>query len=216
VLGPALGTEPDFGGRTDADIEGWLAGIARVREPVEAWRHLNVYQRAFGRFLDRPRIAQLPLATQPSLAPWAAFPDPAGERARSGLVSIAFLGGAVPDAGDPWSALLIDSWPELIPNVEEDTGIAFHHDAPGAQAPQAVLLSVSPPGTELWSFDLLEGSVLHALELARIRSVDLSHLPTLGQLLPGAFLAANPTKTVIGTSFAGLLKDRAIIAASEV
>src|SRR5262249_4858721 len=41
ILAPALGAEPDFGGRSDAEIEGWLAGVARVREPVAAWRHLS-------------------------------------------------------------------------------------------------------------------------------------------------------------------------------
>jgi len=212
ILAPALSSEPDLGGQSDADIEGWLAGLAMVREPIGAWRQLLAYQRAFGRLQARPRIVQLPLVTQPALARWAALPNGPEERPRSGLVSIAFLGDAVPQAGDSWSGLLLDTWPELIPNVEEDSGIAFHHDAPGAQAPQAVLLAVPPPGQEKWSLDLLESSLLHALDLARIRAVDLSHLPALGQILPTAFLAANPSKATIATSFAGLLRNAAVIA----
>jgi hypothetical protein len=215
ILGPALSQEPDIEGRSDAEIEGWLAGLARVREPLAAWRQFSIYQRAFGKLVTRPRIAQLPLETQPSLAKWAALSSTSGERPRPGLVSIAFLGDQIPGVGEAWSGLLLDTWPELIPNFEEDTAIAFHHDAPGAQAPQAVLLGVPPPGAETWSFELVEGCLLHALELAKIRSVDLSHLPALGQLLPAAFLAANPRKAIIGTSFAGLLRADAIIAAAE-
>jgi hypothetical protein len=211
LFGHALQTEPDFDGRSDADIEGWLALLARVREPIAAWRQLVIYQRVFGRLQQRPRITQLPLVKDP-LAKWAALPHGAAERPPSGLVSIAFVGDSVPQAGAAWSCLLLDSWPELIPNAEEDAGIAFHHDAPGAQAPQAILLAVPPPGHERWSFDLLEASLLHTLELARIRAVDLSQLPSLGQLLPTAFLAANPAKATIATSFAGLLKNDAVIA----
>jgi hypothetical protein len=154
----------------------------------------------------------LPLVTHPSLARWASL---AGERPPSGLVSLALCGQTVPQASEIWSGLFLDSWPELIPSDEEDAGVAFHYDAPGSQAPQAVLLAVPPPGVEKWSFELLEASLMHALDLARIRCVDLSHLPGLGQILPTAFLAANAANATISTSFAGLLRNEAVIMSQE-
>lgn len=215
MLAPALAREPDLDGSSDADIEGWLHGLSRVREPIAAWRFLTTCERAFGRLSARPRIVQLPLVTQPALARWAALPIGAGQRHSSGLVSLALSGEAVPQADEAWSGLLLDSWPELIPNVEEDAGVVFHYDAPGAQAPQAVLLAVPPPGTKKWSFELLEATLFHALDLARIRCVDLSNLPGLGQILPTGFLAANPANATIATSFAGLLRSAAVIQSRE-
>ena len=163
---------------------------------------------------DRPRIVQLPLETDPSIARWAALPFDGG-RPRAGLVSLAIDGGPPPSADDPWSALMLDSWPELIPNIEEDAGVAFHHDIPGAQAPQAVLLAVSPPGHTTWSFELLEQTLLHALDLAKLRTVDLTNLGAVGQLTPMIFLTANPANAVIATSFAGLTAASAVIAPRE-
>ena len=109
ILAPALANEPDLDGGSDATVEGWIAGLARVREPIAAWRRLILYQRAFARSQGRPRIVQLPLQTDPAIARWAALPFPtAAARPRSGLVSIAVDGAAVPQAEDAWSALLLE------------------------------------------------------------------------------------------------------------
>jgi hypothetical protein len=210
ILGPALAAEPGLGAEPDATVERWVAGLARVREPVAAWRRVTLYERALGRAPSRPRIVQLPLESDPTIPRWAAMPfNDAPPRA--GLVSLA-IEGAPPQAADAWSALLLDAWPELAPNVEEDAGVAFHYDAPGAQAPQAVLLAVTPPGAQAWSFELLEQTLFQALDLARMRTVDLETLGPLGQLLPMSFLTANPKNATVSTSFAGLTVADATIA----
>jgi hypothetical protein len=153
---------------------------------------------------------QLPLERDPAIPRWAAMPFD-GAPPRAGLVSLA-IEGAPPQAANAWSALLLDAWPELAPNVEEDAGVAFHYDAPGAQAPQAVLLAVTPPGAQAWSFELLEQTLFQALDLARMRTVDLETLGPLGQLLPMSFLTANPKNATVSTSFAGLTVADATIA----
>jgi hypothetical protein len=214
LLAPALAAEPDLAGDGDAVVESWLAGLGRVREPIAAWRRLVLYERAVGRMQGRPRIVQLPLETDPAIARWAALPFDIG-RPLAGLVSLAIDGGSAPQAADPWSGLLLDSWPELMPNVEEDAGVAFHYDAPGSQAPQVVLLAVSPPDRKAWSFELLEQTLFHALDLARMRAVDLSSLGSYGQLLPMSFLTANPNNAAIATSLAGLTASDAMIATRE-
>lgn len=212
LLGPALAAEPDLGGIGDAGVESWFSGIARVRAPAAAWRTLAIYQRAFGRLRSRPRIAHLPLVSEP-LARWAALPHGADGPPPSGLVSLAFCGEPPPAADQPWAGMMLDEWPELTPGVEEDAGVVFHHDAPGAQAPQAVLLAVTPPGTQNWSLDLVEATLLETLDLAHIRCVDSSLLPDVSQILPTGFLAANPRRATIDTSFVGLLRDDAKILA---
>ena len=72
---------------------------------------------------------------------------------------------------------------------------------------------VTPPGSQTWSLDLVEATLVHALDLAHVRAVDTSILPALSQLLPTSFLAANPRRATIETSFSGLLKSDAKILA---
>jgi hypothetical protein len=215
LLGPALATEPDLGPEPDATVEGWLAQLARVRAPVDAWRELRLLARALGRRIPRPRIVQLPLERDPHPARWAALAFGAeADRPRSGLVSLALVGAEVPAAGQPWAGLLLDTWPEPLPSREEDAAVVFQYDAPRAEAPQALLLAVPPaapqPGSA-WSYDALERTLLGTLELARGRAVDLDHLGPHAQLLPLTFLAANRANMAVSTSFAGLLVRDAVI-----
>jgi hypothetical protein len=212
LLAPALTTEPDLGPDAGATVEGWLAQLARVRAPVDAWREVRLLGRALGRVLPRPRIAQLPLTTSPGPTRWAGLTFGAEpNRPPSGLVSIALAGAQPPAADQPWAGLLLDTWPELVPSRAEDTGVAFQFGAPRAQAPQAVLLAVPPQAGGTWSYDVLERTLLGALELARVRAVDLSSLDALAQLLPMTFLAANRSNDAVSTSFAGLLIADAVI-----
>ena len=209
LLGPALAAEPGLGPEPGPTVEGWLAQLARVRAPVDAWRDVRILARAVGRDVPRPRIAQVPLEPQ---AAWAALPfgEDAG-RPRSGLVSLALVGAAPPAAGQPWAGMLLDTWPELLPSHEEDAGVAFHFDAPRAEAPQAVLLAVPPGPDPTWSYERLERTLLGALDLARTRAHDLSTVGPYAQLVPLTFLAANTANATVSTSFAGLLRADAII-----
>jgi hypothetical protein len=216
LLGPALDNEPRLGPEPDATVEGWLAQLTRVRQPLDAWRDVRAYARALGRAVGRPRIVQLPLERDPAPARWAALPF-AGEadRPRPGLVSLALLGARPPRPDQPWAGLLLDAWPELIPAREEDAGVVFHFDAPGAEAPQAVLLAVPRAPAETWSYDDLEATLLHTLRLAKIRALDLSGLGEYGQLIPMTFLAANSANEAVSTSFSGLLVADPVIARDD-
>jgi hypothetical protein len=210
LLATALAAEPDLGPEGDAAVDAWLAGAFRVREPLDSWRQLVLYARALASSLPRPRIVQLPLEAP---ARWAALDYDGGPPHRSGLCSLALF-GSVPAADAPWSGLLLDAWPEILPNVEEDAGVVFHYDAPGAQAPASVLLAVPPTRTETWSYEILEETLLETLESARMRALDLSNLGLFGQVLPMAYLAANPQNAAIATSFVGLVMADAVIVES--
>jgi hypothetical protein len=211
LLGPALANEPDLGPEPDATVEGWLAQLTRVRQPLDAWRDVRMYARALGRALGRPRIAQLPLESD---AGWAALPFEAeSERPRPGLVSLALLGATPPPAVGAWAGLLVDAWPELVPAREEDAGVVFHFDAPRAEAPQAVLLAVPQRAVETWSYNDLEATLLDTLRLAKLRALDLADLGAYAQLIPMTFLAANRANDAVSTSFADMLVADAVIEA---
>jgi len=88
-----------------------------------------------------------------------------------------------------------------------DPGLSFHFDAPGARAPQTMLLAVpSDPGADSWSFDELLGVVDEALALARLRAVRPQDLQGLGALLPALMLSNNFRRDVPSLDFATLVE----------
>ena len=128
-------------------------------------------------------VLQLPHATGDR---WLALPFdrvPAGQ-----LAVVAHTSGTV-DVGSPLSGLFVDAWTETIPGREETTGLAFHHDAPGARAPQTILLAVPPAVTDpTWSVATLLDTLTEAQQLARIRGVGPDRLEWLGTMLPAVVL----------------------------
>jgi hypothetical protein len=111
-------------------------------------------------------------------------------------------GTAAPVPGSGLRGILIDEWTEVIPSAQEETAIAFHYDAPGGEAPQAILVAV-PSGTGAnWSLDDVVATLDETLDLAHMRTVDLETLG-LGQLAPGITLASNAENKTPSTDFSG-------------
>ena len=86
---------------------------------------------------------------------------------------------------------MVDSWSEAVPRPgdkdhgpEEIAALAFHHDRPGARAPQALLLAVPPNLDRGWRMEDVHGVVDETLRFARMRTVDLRDLPDLRRPLP--------------------------------
>ncbi|MDQ6749344.1 MAG: hypothetical protein M3Z33_01100, partial [Actinomycetota bacterium] len=78
-------------------------------------------------------------------------------------------------------ALVLDEFVEVLPDPTAITGLAVHYDAPNARPPQSILLAVHPtPWGQPWTWDLLERTVGEALDLARLRLVELEDLDAAG------------------------------------
>jgi len=121
-----------------------------------------------------------------------------------------------PAAAAAWVGFVLDEWSETIPSTSEDTGLTFHYDAPGAEAPQTVLIAVAPdPTEEIWDLATLTDILHETLDLAKMRAVDGELLGVLGQLLPAVYLAANPDEETIATDFTGMLIQEAQIFRGE-
>ena len=182
---------------------GWLAkmgyvreGVARLAQTLGAAQALGVASAA-----SDYQVLQFPRPTDGSEAQtvWAALAKPdAKNRVQIALLAYAPDLLEPPRHDTPLAGLFVDEWSELIPEPEQNTGIAFHFDAPGARAPQTMLLAV-PPRLDMahWDFDLLLASVNEAFDLAKIRAVRPQDLEGgLGQLLPLVFLPDNFSKDV--------------------
>lgn len=106
------------------------------------------------------------------------------------------------EPGAQLAGMLIDEWVEVLPNSQETTGIAFNFDQPGNQAPQVILLAVSPGDRETWDLETLEASVIETLELAKMRAVDPEKvLEEFGQFLPALHFAFNSEGDTVSIDF---------------
>jgi hypothetical protein len=165
----------------------WLQRTSRVRAGAARLSTALLYAEALaGRALGRFDVAQLPFETG---ARWLAL-DLAGKPAASRLSLVAFS-TQPPATGAGIAGLMIDDWAEVLPAPQQVTGLSFHYDDPTARAPQAILLAVRPDDFPEWTFEAIEGSILEALDLAKLRAVDPDALGALGHYLPALYFAYN-------------------------
>lgn len=132
-------------------------------------------------------VVQLPHAKG---QPWigrAIRPNVGAVAADLSLVLHRSKSGAMPSRV---AGLLIEQWSEVLPAPAETTGIAMQYDAPGAQAPQSILLAVHPSRKKaVWSSDLILSILSEAAELVAMRGLDLDDLAAVGRFLPACYLA---------------------------
>ncbi|OKI45494.1 DUF3892 domain-containing protein [Micromonospora sp. CB01531] len=183
----------------------WATRTARVRPGVQRLVATLSYADA----LQTGDAFTLAVAQRPTadhdrwLGLRAAAGTPPGSR-------ISLVVHAAPQArSGPTAGLVVDEWTEVIPNAQETTAVAYHFDTPGASAPQAVLLAVPPDARGTWSNELIEQTLLEAMDLARLRLVDFEALhpidpdalTDIGQFLPAAYFALNIKGDVVSTNF---------------
>lgn len=189
------------------DLCNWMQSMWRVRAPFEAWRRVALYEGALGTTRTNATVLQLEPAPYGVWA-GARLGRDGGEFVQppSGCVSLVRLSPYEVGPG-PWCGLLVDEWTEIIPNERELTGVAFHYDDPGAEAPQAVLVAVPPVRGERWTEARLFGVIEDTVELAQVRTMDASVLGDLGRVLPALYLAVNAPGDTVSTTFSNLEAD---------
>jgi hypothetical protein len=94
---------------------------------------------------------------------------------------------------------MIDEWTEEVPSNQQITGVSFQYADPVSRAPQAMLLAVRPDNFPEWTLESVEGSVLEALDLAKLRAVDPDSLSALGHYLPALYFAYNTGAPAVET-----------------
>jgi hypothetical protein len=189
-----------------AAVVPWFQRSARVRDGVERLDATLLYAEATnaGDGLDL-RVAQLPYREGDR---WVALPVAPGQSMPGGRLSLvahaptgldfqSSTGESLELAG-----LLVDEWVEVVPSPTETTALTVHYDAPGACAPQAMLLAVPPDPRQAWSLETLATVLLETLDLATLRAVDSDALEQVGHFLPALYFAFNAGGDTIATDFA--------------
>jgi hypothetical protein len=221
-------------GRPEA-VVGWLPKLAKVRRGVDHLqslllaREVLVAPYATERFKvlqSTGRTAGTPRA--PWQQPWMALPEAWPQAPEAALLgqahqhpdlAVALLApaglGAVAEA-TPLTGIVCDDWSETVPLHTVTAAVAFHYDAPGARAPQSLLLAVPPQsGAAAWSFETVLATVREAIELTRLRLVKPAALQgTINLALPLNLIHDSKAPTVASMDFKHLT-DVAIEAASS-
>jgi hypothetical protein len=184
-------------------VGGWLPKLARVREGADRLNAALCAREALVGIgaADDLKLWQLPHRAG---AKWAALPaawkeqDPKKVVPHLALVAHAPKALATIAPADAIAGILCDEWQEFVPAATQTTGISFHYDAPGARAPQSVLLAVPPQlNMENWTLDSLLATVHEAFDLAKLRAVRPKDLTDgMGLFLPANYLPQNFSKDV--------------------
>lgn len=176
----------------------WFAQLTHVRPAIDRLDSALGIVQALGGPALSPVLGQLPAVPADR---WLALPlDPAKPPAKGRIAFSCFTQGD-PVNQTTYAGLLIDEWPERVPSVSENAAVAFHYEEPKARAPQSLLLAVCPDSREIWDDDLVTGILREALELAKIRTVDLDSVLRVGQILPALYFALNLQSATISTNF---------------
>lgn len=215
-LDASLG-DADLTGGDPLESRAWLDRMALVRPGVD--RLARVLQAAEVLGVDGAGPAAMAVAQLPH-GPgqrWLALPF--GENGpASAQLAVTLHTAAGVDLDRPVVGLVCDEWVETIPRETETTGLTFHFDAPGARAPQMVLLAVPPRvGMPSWDLEMLTDAVLEAVELTRLRGVSPKDLHWVGGALPMVYLPENFTGDRPSVDLGSLLRRNvAEIAHAEV
>jgi hypothetical protein len=172
----------------------WLPEVAAARPATEALSNILTAAELLSPTGTIAKIGVMQLPHQPGQR-WTALPF---DNAAPTTIPTAISSVGNFDPTQPTAGLVVDAWNELIPNATETTGISFHYDAPGARAPQSLILAVPPDLTAAtWDFDTLLNTVLETANLMQIRGVGPKEIGLLGGLLPAVYLPDNFTKDVV-------------------
>ncbi|MFH9725842.1 hypothetical protein ACH4M4_23185 [Streptomyces sp. NPDC017254] len=203
TLDASFGSGLDRGGDSRLVPGDWVELMGTVRPGTGALADLLLHTGAAATGTGHaPRIGQVPFA--PGDRWVGALRRPEDEDApATGLV---VHGPDRPLGTDKAAVLVVDAWSELIPAQRHTAGATFHYDAPGARAPQAVLLAVPPAVGVPWTPDVLAATVDEALDLAKLRLVDLDALGWLGRYLPAAYLPEGAMGTQPSVNLLSVMK----------
>jgi hypothetical protein len=190
-------------------LEAWLQSVARVRTRMADVALASAA--ALWTTGAEPKLVpvQLPLRSgDPWIGKAWSSPPADGE-----VMSVMTLNAPASLAGE-LEGLLLDEWTEIVPGLRETTGVAFHFDRPGAEAPHALLLAVPPNPDGTWNWGELLGVVVDTFARARLRAIEPDQIAAspLFPVLP-AILTPFSSGRLLAETF--LPRDVALVRATE-
>lgn len=184
-------------GNKESRVFLWLQQVAQTHKKVEQFEEFLLFTESWGsqtpvRF--RPSVLPLPLVSGEGPGGWQALSneelgiESSSQRDRGTLGVVIFSSSE--KLPERVGGLHIDQWEETLPLETLDTAISFQADTPNQKPPNCCLLAIpgEPNPDSYWNIRELEAIVCDALNLAKIRSVDMDALPDVAGLFPALFL----------------------------
>jgi hypothetical protein len=185
----------------DFPVDDWLYGVARVRAPMQRWEAVTMFAEAVtGRDLGLVPT-QLPHRVGDS---WLAMQYPSDLPTDTDTLLYTVHLDVPFDGNAPQCGLLLDEWTEVVPAVQETTGVCFHYDRPNAEPPQTMLLATPPQLKGRWEWVDLVDTLRETLDLAKHRAVEPDHLADTdyARFLPATLSAATFSPVTIALNYA--------------
>jgi len=195
------------------DMDTWLQTTSPVRPKMQSLETARLLGEVFGQASAGLQPVQFPYKAGDY---WLGMAYPNTYAPTGDKLSLIWVGDEGPVPGETVAGLLLDEWIEILPQVEETTGLSFHYDQPNATPPQTLLLAVPPTLTGQWEWDNLLLTLTETLELAKNRAVEpdqiqkgsLQHLlPMLSaEVVPGELheSSTNPLGTQVVLDFSDI------------
>ncbi len=157
-------------------VPGWLQRLRRTRPGLATFDDVTSAVEVFDTGPLEFQLVQLPVDRA---ARWVieAVPD-------QNTLHVVLASAGSTSITPRVTGLVVDDWVEPVPLADVDSGLAFHFDTPGAEAPQAVLLALPPEGATTWSATSVAATVRTTLAMVRRRAVGPPELAAAGSVAP--------------------------------
>ena len=213
----AFGQSDDLIATDKSALSRWLTQLSYVRPAITRLDMALSLADIVGQekaLLPIMQLAQLPLLDKDRKDRWLGLPWDPTNPPNNGRVALACFVQGHPTKDFPYAGLLIDEWVDKVPSAEEKAAVAFHYEEPKAAPPHALLLGVCPDNREFWDDEAVTAILQEALELTKIRTVDLHTLQQAkgtvhkgiiifpAQVLPALYFPLNLQDATVSTDFA--------------
>lgn len=193
-------------------VEQWTQGIAKVRENMANYQRARFYADSVtGNLTNEPQITQLPNYPYPipdgyvvENNRWIGMKLPDDYQIPGDNLSLVLeLPEGVEDL-TVHSGMIVDEWVETIPLKNVHTGVAMHYNEPNAEAPNSLIMAVTPQETGEWEWDDLMDTLNETLLMAKKRAVEPDHLKDeiWGHVLPALLATISPNDSTPSLDFA--------------
>ncbi|MDL2241251.1 hypothetical protein LJC69_06460, partial [Bacteroidales bacterium OttesenSCG-928-K22] len=167
---------------SEMSFEEWTNDVAEVRDGMKKWNYIRMFENMCGNDLGKASIIQMKSEGDVSLDEWLGC-EVSSESVLDDVDSLVIYNSEninIKHDTTYNSGIMIDSWLEYIPYKKQAAGMVFHCDQPDAEAPQTLLLAISPEFdfkyTKRWSLNNLIELVEETRFLAMNRAVEPDHI----------------------------------------
>lgn len=190
-------------GAGDFPFDEWMQGESRVRPSMNRYRKIMLLAEAVtGRGITTHDVVQFPLNLS-GTDRWLGLEIPEDYDVAGDTLSVVMELPAGYSASLAQCGMLVDEWTEDIPLPNAATGIAMHYNQPNNEAPQSVLLAVTPEIKGKWLWNDLMDTLYETLDMAKKRAVEPDQLQKtiLSQVLPAVMAPVSGTASSPGLDF---------------